>query len=143
MTMLLADAVRVAVGKLYILGGGWSITGPEPVPMAIAIKFDVPWHEAGRDHEWELSLLDADGRPVLCAAHDEHPVRHAGSFHAHRPRGARPGISLDVPLAVDLGTVTVPPGGRYVWKLTVDGVGQESWQVAFTCRPTPAAPAAE
>ena len=135
--MLLADAVRVAAGKLYILGGGWSISGPEPVQMAMAMKFDVPWHEADRDHEWELALLDADGRPVLCAAHREHPVRHAGRFHAHRPRDAHPGIALDVPVAVDLGTVAVPPGGRYVWKLTVDGAGHESWQAAFTCRPDP------
>lgn len=26
-TMLLADAATVAEGKLYILGGGWSVTG--------------------------------------------------------------------------------------------------------------------
>ncbi|HYT79952.1 MAG TPA: sigma factor [Actinomycetota bacterium] len=27
-TMMLADAAEVADGKLFILGGGWSVTGP-------------------------------------------------------------------------------------------------------------------
>ena len=29
-TMLLADSAQAIEGKLYILGGGWSITGPDP-----------------------------------------------------------------------------------------------------------------
>jgi hypothetical protein len=28
-TMMRADAVQAVAGKLYILGGGWSVTGPE------------------------------------------------------------------------------------------------------------------
>ena len=36
--MILADSAQVADGKLYILGGGWSITGPDPTPSAVAIK---------------------------------------------------------------------------------------------------------
>ena len=32
--MLLCDAAQVADGKLYVLGGGWSMTGPDPVPSA-------------------------------------------------------------------------------------------------------------
>ena len=33
--MLLADAAQQLGGKLYILGGGWSVTGPQPAPSAI------------------------------------------------------------------------------------------------------------
>ena len=33
-TLLLADAAQAAEGKLYVLGGGWSVTGPGPAPMA-------------------------------------------------------------------------------------------------------------
>ncbi len=43
-TMLLCDAAQVSDGKLYILGGGWSMTGPDPVPSAVALKIDVYWH---------------------------------------------------------------------------------------------------
>ena len=45
-TMLLCDAAQVADGKLFVLGGGWSLTGPDPMPSAIALKIDVGWHEA-------------------------------------------------------------------------------------------------
>jgi hypothetical protein len=63
--MMLCDSAQVADGKLYVLGGGWSMTGPDPVPSAIALKIDVGWHEAESAHHWELYLEDADGGPVL------------------------------------------------------------------------------
>ena len=63
--MLLCDAAQVSDGKLYILGGGWSMTGPDPVPSAVALKIDVDWNEAGSPHHWELFLVDADGQPVI------------------------------------------------------------------------------
>src|SRR4029077_19300015 len=34
-TMLLADFAQVADGKLTVVGGGWSLTGPEPTPFGI------------------------------------------------------------------------------------------------------------
>ena len=64
-TMLLADSAQVADGKLYILGGGWSLTVPDPSPSAVAIKLEVGWNETGREHHWELFLEDADGAPVM------------------------------------------------------------------------------
>ena len=43
--MLLADYAVVADGKLYVSGGGWSVTSPG-APSAIAMKLDVPWDRA-------------------------------------------------------------------------------------------------
>ena len=43
MTLMLADSAQEVGGKLYILGGGWSVTGPVVPPSAVAIKIDVPW----------------------------------------------------------------------------------------------------
>ena len=63
-TMLLADAAQEVNGKLYVLGGGWSVTGPDLPPMAIAIKLDVPWSDANAQHAFILELVDQDGRPV-------------------------------------------------------------------------------
>ena len=40
---MLADAAQAVEGKLYILGGGWSVTGPEPSASAIAAYIQVPW----------------------------------------------------------------------------------------------------
>src|SRR5688572_18666622 len=55
-TMLLCDAAQVVDGKLYLLGGGWSFVGPDPAPMAIAIKIDVPWTDGDTSHQWTLEL---------------------------------------------------------------------------------------
>ena len=72
--MLLCDAAQVSDGKLFILGGGWSMTGPDPVPSAVALKIDVDWHEAEASHHWELFLEDADGRPVLVDTPETSPI---------------------------------------------------------------------
>ena len=66
-TMLLADSAQVAEGKLYILGGGWSVIGPDPAPSAVALKLEVDWHETERTHHWELFLEDADGQPTMAS----------------------------------------------------------------------------
>ena len=79
-TMLLADAAQEVLGKLYILGGGWSVTGPDVPPMALAIKLDVPWSDANASHEFELALVDPDGHAVRLADESEgsREVRIAG-----------------------------------------------------------------
>src|SRR3954469_18764164 len=64
-TLMLADYATVADGKLTIVGGGWTVTGPGPAPFAIALKLEVPWHQAMDSHKLRLELLDADGKPVL------------------------------------------------------------------------------
>ena len=134
--MLLADGAHAAGGKLYVLGGGWSVTGPGPTAMALALRIEVPWDGTEEDHTWHLALVDADGRAVMCAQHGTHPVERTGRFHAHRNADSRPGVPIGFVLTVDAGLVSVPPGGRYVWVFTVDGETREDWQLAFTSRPT-------
>jgi hypothetical protein len=134
-TMMLADGAHAAGGKLYVLGGGWSVMGPGPTAMALALRFEVAWDETDVDHEWSLVLIDADGRPVMCAEHGTHPIQRRGRFHAHRAADSQAGVPIDFVTAVDVGVVSVPPGGRYVWTLTVDRATRDDWQLAFTSRP--------
>jgi hypothetical protein len=102
--MLLCDAAQVSDGKLYILGGGWSMTGPDPVPSAVALKIDVDWHEAETSHHWELFLEDADGQPVLMETTEgTQPVEVRGEFTVSQPQGIPEGSPIDVALAVNLG----------------------------------------
>jgi hypothetical protein len=63
--LLLADAAQVSDGKLNLLGGGWSITGPMPTPSAVAIKIEVPWSDTNVRHEFKLELFTADGDAVM------------------------------------------------------------------------------
>ena len=130
LTMLLADAAQVAEGKLYILGGGWSMTGPPEVPSAIAIKIEVPWDQANRQHHFLLELFDADGQTVKMG---NDAVRIQGQFETGRPAGLAPGTPLDVPLAISIGPLSLAPG-RYAWRCSVDGETHEDWEIYFTKR---------
>lgn len=137
--MLLADAAQSVNGKLYILGGGWSITGPDPTVSALAIKMDVPWDEANRPHQLKLELMDSDGRPFLVPTPmGEQPLTIGGSFEVGRPAGLKPGTPLDVSAAFNFPPLPLKPGSRYVWRLSIDGHSDDDWQVAFTTRPAQA-----
>jgi len=134
-TMLLADAAQAINGKLYILGGGWSIIGPDPVPSAIAIKIEVPWDEANKRHKLKLELVDADGRPVTVPTPTgEKPVQLEGDFEVGRPPGLKPGTPLDMAMALNVGPFPFKLDSRLIWRLSIDGHTQDDWQLAFTTR---------
>lgn len=137
-TLLLADYATVSDGKLSIVGGGWSVTGPEPVPFGIALLIQVPWDQANQRHTLRLELLDADGAPVAFPDEDgvEQPVVFFDDveFEVGRPPGLKPGTPLDFPLAVNSGPLPIPSGGRYEWRLSIDGQSRDDWRLAFTTR---------
>jgi hypothetical protein len=138
-TMLLADYAQVADGKLTVVGGGWSLTGPDPMPFAIAILVQVPWHLANEKHAIRLELLDADGQPVLVETEEgEQPlvIFDDSPFEVGRPAGLKPGTFLDFPLAVNSGPVPLE-AGMYEWRLTIDGEGDPDWRLPFTVRQEP------
>jgi hypothetical protein len=137
-TMLLADAAQAVEGKLFVLGGGWSVTGPQPVPSGIAIKIEVPWNDANRNHSWELVLTDADGRPVEAPTPaGVQQVRVNGNFEVGRPPGVMEGTPLDGPLAINFGPIPLPPASRFMWRLWIDGNTSDEWFVAFSTRAIP------
>jgi hypothetical protein len=140
-TMLLADFAQVSDGKLTVVGGGWSITGPEPVPFGIGILVHVPWDLANTRHTLRLELLDADGRPVEVAVEDsdqEQPVVFFDDvpFEVGRPPGIKPGTSLEFVVAVNSGPLPLEPGARYEWRLSIDGRQQDDWRLPFSVRET-------
>lgn len=132
--MMLADSAQLADGKLYILGGGWSITGPDPTPSAVAIKLNIDRHEVDRVHHWELVLEDADGRPVLIGT-DMQPVEIRGEFSVGAPKGVPEGTPVDFPIALGLPALPLLPGSRYQWRLFIDGETLPGGTVAFSTRP--------
>lgn len=131
-TILLADAAQVADGKLFILGGGLTVTGPRPQPLGIAIRIEVPWDRANVQHEWRLELLDEDGQPVRA---QDRPIVVAGKFEAGRPAGLRPGTPLNVPLAINFATLPLQPGHSYTWQLSINGQIRNEWRASFFVRP--------
>ena len=133
---MLCDAAQVAEGKLFILGGGWSLIGPGAMPSAIAMKVDVGWHEAGRPHHWELFLVDEDGRPVIVeGAEGPQPIEVRGDFEVGRPEGVPEGSPVDIALAVNFSPLPLEYGTRFNWRLTIDGESDDDWQLSFSTRP--------
>lgn len=136
--ILLADSAQAVNGKLYVLGGGWSITGPNPSPSALAIKIEVPWDEANKKHKMKLQLLDTDGRPVIIPTPvGEQPLLLEGEFEVGRPPGLKPGTPIDFAAAFNMPPFPLKPDGRYVWKLWINGESNENWEVAFSTAPHP------
>ncbi len=136
--MMLCDAAQVADGKLYVLGGGWSVTGPDPVPSAIALKIEVGWHEAEVAHHWELFLEDADGRPAMVETNEgSQPVEVRGEFTVAHPNGVPEGSPIDVALAVNLGPIPLAPATRYLWRMVIDGESLPGATLSFSTRARP------
>jgi hypothetical protein len=133
-TLLLADYAVVSDGKLTIVGGGWSQTGPEAAPFGIGLLIQVPWDQSNTVHTFQVELLDADGEPVVLETDDaDEPVAFGGDFEVGRPPGLKPGTPLDFPVAMNSTPLPLEPG-RYEWRLTIDGESRQDWTLAFTVR---------
>lgn len=135
-TMLLADHAVVADGKLYLNGGGWSVTSPTTPPSSIALKFDVPWDRANVPIELVLDLVDTDGHPV--AQHTPGgpaPVQVQARLEVGRPAGMPLGAPIGAIVALGIPPLVLAPGQRYTWRLFVDGQTREDWELSFTTRP--------
>jgi hypothetical protein len=133
-TLLLADYAVVSDGKLTIVGGGWSQTGPEPASFGIALLIQVPWDQANTVHAFSVELLDADGAAVVVDGDEgEEAVAFGGEFEVGRPPGIKPGTPLDFPVAVN-STPLPLERGRYEWRLTIDGDSRADWTLPFTVR---------
>ena len=140
-TLLLADAAQAVDGKLYILGGGWSLIGPGPVPMALALKIEVPWTEANHQHLLRIALLDEDDRPVIVPTPTgDQPFELRAPFEVGRPAGLALGTPLDVTLALNMAPIPLQAGRRFVWRCFINERTEDYWQVSFSTRPQPPPP---
>ena len=120
--MLLCDAAQAVGGKLFVLGGGWSlIYQPDvPTPAALAVKVAVPWDRANEQLTIRAVLLTEDGEPVDLGAED---VQAEGQVEVGRPPGLKRGQPLDLVFVLNFGPMPYPAGG-YVWELSInDEVG--------------------
>jgi hypothetical protein len=140
-TMMLADSAQVADGKLYVLGGGWALIGPDPNPSAVVMFIEVSWDLANMQHEFRLELLDSDGNPVeVPTPMGDQPLLIGGPFEVGRPPGITPGTPLGIPVAINLGPLPLRPGTRYEWRLTINDESDQNWRLPFSTRPAAGPP---
>lgn len=129
--MLLCDSAQASNGKLFVLGGGLSVIGPKPQPMALALHVTVPWDRANIGHQWTVELIDEDGRPVMIR---DKPIIVKGKFEAGRPAGLRAGTPLGVALAINLTALRLKGGMGYSFVLDIDGETRPEWRTQLFVR---------
>ncbi len=114
--LILADGAKVAEGKLYMLGGGWTKITPPILPSKhlthLAIGIKAAWDETDERHIFVLRLEAPSGQVREIAG---------GEFQMGRPadvpEGSEQTLLLAMPLIMQLGEQP----GRYVVTLSVDG----------------------
>jgi hypothetical protein len=135
-TLELADFGQVSEGKLNVMGAGWTVTGPDPIPFAIVGIVRVPWNETNRPHEMRFELIDLDGAPVMVdGPSGTEAVALGGPFEVGRPPGVRPGSFIPMPFAINCAPIPLPPGSHFEWRFSIDGQAHEDWRLAFSTRP--------
>jgi hypothetical protein len=133
---LLADHAQALGGKLYVMGGGWNVTGPGPSSFALAGVLELDWHEANQPRRLRIELLTEDGRPVeVQTPIGQHPVLIEANVEVGRPPGVPQGTAFNVPIAINVPPIPLPPGGRFVWQFSIDGDTRDEWRLPFLTRP--------
>ena len=120
-TMLLCDYAEAVNGKLYIVGGGWSLLAKvrPRFKMALAVKLLVPWSRTNERIHFEASRVTDQGDEVVQESDEgERPVQAAGDLELGRPPGLKPGTALDAAFVLNFEGLDLDLGG-YVWQLQV------------------------
>lgn len=140
-TLLLCDHAQVSDGKLYVLGAGWSVTGPGPINMAVGIIVDVPWDRTNHEIVMTLELRESDGQLVTQPGPaGPVPVSVDAGFEVGRPPGVAAGSHIPVAFAVPIQNMQLTPGRRFYWQLTADRETHDDWTLHFATRHLPPAP---
>lgn len=115
--IILADHAEVVNSKLYLMGGGWErlLVGsnfPITQRLGIALSFQVPWTETGRQHRFDVQIIGPAGEKV---------VDLNGHFEVGRPTSPEQSQRLQVAINAQLNfdrpgkhTILVSIGGREV-----------------------------
>jgi hypothetical protein len=133
--VMLADHAQAIGGKTFISGGGWNVTGPDPVPSAVVVHAKLPWHEMNENKKFVLELLDADGQAVEQETPDGlKPVRIEGGFAATPLPEMRPGSELGAMLAINVPPLQLASSSSFVWQLSINGKTKDEWRAVFYTR---------
>jgi len=113
--LIVADAVQVADGKLFVLGGGWSALRapilPIQMPVGVGVSILVDANEAGTGAIYPLAITISDegGIPVLPPAQAQFQVGKAEGTPRDMPQ--RVPFALNVPMPI-------PREGKYTVTVT-------------------------
>lgn len=135
--MLLADSAQAVDGKLYVLGGGWTVTGPKPTRLAIALTLELDPDQVGKQQHLRLDLMDEETGELVPGPEEGYLHMEVGFVYSaseETPAGA----PANAVFAFELGPQqTILPGRRYRWRLTLNGRHDPGWVLPFVTLPAP------
>jgi hypothetical protein len=140
-TVLLADVVRVAEGKLDCLGSGWQIHNLG-ANIGLGIMIEVPWSQTNRRHDFRVVLEDGDGNPVSVRGPDGNlqPFTIEGQMEVGRPPGTPAGTPIMMvppPVNFGPGSLQLQPGGRYTFTVFINRETMPEWHRSFGVQHSP------
>lgn len=118
--LILCDYAEAVNGKLYIMGGGWTMCPPGPRNMSVAVRILVPWGETNIRHTLTLMLQDDSGG-IVELGDPPVKVQHEGGFEVGRPPGVPAGAELDFTAVMGFMGLPLEPGKSYRWQLEING----------------------
>lgn len=131
---LLADAVQVVQGKLYVLGGGWDtlfvVDFPARYPtLGLGLRVRVPWSWTDQVLVIGVDLQDEDGGRVLPTP----PV--AQGVKIARPQGIPEGSDVGVARSFTFNNISFPSAGAYSFVVSLND--EVASRLRFSVRPRP------
>jgi len=118
--LLLCDYAESVNGKLYIMGGGWTMCPAGPRSMAVAVRIDVPWSDTNTKHQVALFLQDAEGNRVVLGEPPQ-PVEATGDFEVGRPPGIPQGSEMNFTAVFGFLGLPLDANAGYRWQLEING----------------------
>lgn len=131
---LLADAVQVVQGKLYVLGGGWDtlfvVDFPARYPtLGLGLRVRVPWSWTDQVLVIGVDLQDEDGGRVLPTPPVTQGVKIA------RPQGIPEGSDVGVARSFTFNNLAFPSAGAYSFVVSLND--EVASRLRFSVRPRP------
>jgi hypothetical protein len=64
-------------------------------------------------------------------------VATTATFEVGRPPGTKPGVVVQMPVAVPFGVFELAPGESYEVRLSIDDESRDAWRLPFVVREAP------
>ncbi len=132
---LLADAVQVLQGKLYVLGGGWNTLFVAGFParhpsLGVGLRVRVPWSWTDRPLKIGIDLQEEDGARILPGP----PI--AQGVKVSRPPGIPDGSDVVLARSFTFNNLVFPKAGAYSFVLSLDDEPADRLRFNVLQRPT-------
>jgi hypothetical protein len=131
---LLADAVQVLQGKLYVLGGGWNtlfvVEFPARHPsVGVGLRVRVPWSWTEQPLRIGIDLQDEDGARMLPGPPISQTVK------VSRPQGMPDGSDVVLARSFTFNNLVFPKSGSFSFVISLDDVPADRLRFTVLERP--------